>query len=143
MLLLSVRSAHSQTAADIEKLLDAEEITCSQAAYFVLAAALENPPQNPEAAFTLARENGWLPAKAEGGNITLGGLSLLMMKAFNQRLAQAGGLMYRLFPGSRYAYRAMASHGFIEGRTYPGQNVSGGQFLRILEKVIAGEGTKQ
>jgi hypothetical protein len=144
MLLLSVKAAHDQTAADIEKLLDVEEITCSQAAYFVLAAVMENPPPNPEAAFVLAHENGWLPAKAEsGGGITLGGLSLLMMKAFNQQLAQASGLMYRLFPGSRYAYRAMASQGFIEGRAYPGQNVSGGQFLRILERVITGEGTKQ
>jgi hypothetical protein len=138
MMLFAVKAVHGQTAVDIEKLLDAEEITCSQAAYCVLAAALENPPPNPEAAFALARENGWLPAKAEGSsNITLGGLSLLLMKAFNQRLAQAGGLMYRLFPGSRYAHRAMANQGFIEGRAYPGQNVSGGQFLRILERIIA------
>jgi hypothetical protein len=34
-------TAQGQTAADIERLLDAQEITCSQAAYFVLAASLE------------------------------------------------------------------------------------------------------
>jgi hypothetical protein len=134
MLLLSAMAAQGQTAADIERLLDAQEITCSQAACFVLAASLENPPPGPEAAFALAREKGWLPAKAEGmSGITLGGLSLLMMKAFNIQ----GGLMYRLFPGSRYAYRAMASRGFIEGPAFPGQRVSGGQFLRILERVLA------
>jgi hypothetical protein len=42
--------------------------------------------------------------------------------------------MYRLFPGSRYAHREMTGRGFIEGRAYPGQNVSGEQFLRILER---------
>jgi hypothetical protein len=144
MMLFSTRAAHGQTAVDIEQLLDTKEITCSRAAYFVLAAAMENPPPNPEAAFTLARENGWFPEKAESDNsITLGGLSLLMMKAFNPRLTQTGGLMFRLFPGSRYAHRAMANRGFIEGRTCPGQNVSGGQLLRILEKVLSGEGTEQ
>jgi hypothetical protein len=136
MLLFSVKAAHGQTAADMERLLDAKELTCSQAAYFVLAAAMENPPPNPEAAFALAMERGWLPAKAEGG-ITLGGLSLLVMKAFNQHLPNAGGLLYRLFPGSRYAYRAMIGQGFIEGRAYPSLKVSGEQFLRILERVLA------
>jgi hypothetical protein len=94
MLLFSAETARGQTAADIEQLLDTKEITCSQAAYFVLAAVSEVPPPNPEAAFILARENDWLPAKAEGGNsITLGGLSLLMMKAFNQGLPQTGGAL--------------------------------------------------
>ena len=139
LLLLSAAAVRGQTAAEIESILDAGSITCSQAAYFVLTAALDNPPHNPQAAFALARENGWFPAQAEaGGSITLGGLSLLIMKAFDGQLAQAGGLMYRFFPGSRYAYRAMTSGGFIEGPAYPNQTVPGGQFLRILAKVLAG-----
>ena len=134
ILLFSATAARGQTAIDIERLLDAKEITCSQAAYLVLAAALENPPQNPETAFGMALENGWLPAKSEsGGGLTLGGLSLLMMKAFNIK----GGLMYRLFPLGRYAYREMTSRGFIEGRSYSAFTVSGEQFLRILENVLA------
>jgi hypothetical protein len=141
MLLFSVKAAYGQTtmptASDMESLLDTEEVSCSQAAYFVLAAAMENPPPNPGAAFAEALERGWLPAKAESGSgVTLGGLSLLVMKAFGRRVPNAG-LLYRLFPGSRYAYRALASQGFIEGRAYPSLKVSGEQFLRILEKILA------
>jgi hypothetical protein len=137
-LLLSV-AAYGQTAADMESLLEAGEITVSQAAYVTLAAALESPPENPEAAFDLAREKGWLPAKAEGGSaLTQSVLSLLVMKSFNLK----GGLLYRLFPGGRYAYREISGRGFIEGRSYPNLKVSGEQFLRILGKVIAEEGAE-
>jgi hypothetical protein len=127
-----------QTAADMESLLEAGGITCSQAAYFVLASALENPPENPEGAFAMALENGWLPGRAEGQNpLTLADLSLLIMKAFNLK----GGLMWRLFPGGRYAYREMISRGFIEGRAYPAMKVPGEQFLYLLGKVLAEGGT--
>jgi hypothetical protein len=133
MLLFSVMAAHGQTAAEMEGLLDTGEITCAQAAYFVLAAALEDPPQNPEAAFGMALEQGWLPGNSESsGGITLGGLSLLLMKAFGIK----GGLMYRIFPLDRYAYREMTSRGFIEGRSYSALKVSGEQFMGILENVL-------
>jgi hypothetical protein len=133
MLLLSAMPARGQTAAEMESLLDTGEITCAQAAYFVLAAVLENPPENPEAAFGIALEEGSLPAESErGGSITMGGLSLLIMKNFNIE----GGLMYRIFPFGRYAYREMTGRGFIEGRSYSTSPVSGEQFLRILENVL-------
>jgi hypothetical protein len=132
ILLFSVTAAYGQTATELESLLETGEITCSQAAYFVLAAA--ETPSNPEAAFAAAREKGWLPAKAESGDsITLGGLSLLMMKAFDLK----GGLMYRFFPGGRYAYRTMTSRGFIEGRSYSTLKVSGERFLQILGNILA------
>jgi hypothetical protein len=132
MLLLSA-AAWGQSAAEMEGLLDAGEITCAQAAYFVLAAALDDPPQNPETAFGMALEQGWLPANSKNGDsVSLGGLSLLLMKAFDIK----GGLMYRLLPFGRYAYREMAGQGFIEGRSYSTFTVSGEQFLRILENVL-------
>jgi hypothetical protein len=130
--------ARGQTALEMESLLEAGEISFSQAAYFTLASALENPPENPEGAFVMALENGWFPARAERGNpLTLADLSLLIMKAFNLE----GGLMYRFFPGGRYAYREMTSRGFIEGRAYPGMKVPGEQFLYILGNVLAQGGT--
>jgi hypothetical protein len=139
MLLLSAAAARGQTAAETENLLSAGEISFSQAAYFILASAPGNPPGNPEAAFTMAGEKGWLPARAESGSaVTLGGLSLLMVNAFNLK----GGLLYRLFPGSRYAYREMTSRGFIEGRAYPSLKVSGEQFLWILGRVLDEGGTE-
>lgn len=128
---------YGQTAADIENLLDTREITFFQAAYVILAAALETPPESPAAAFNMARRKGWFSARTKtSGAVTMRTLSLLVMKAFNLK----GGLLYRLFPGGRYAYREMVSRGFIEGRAYPSRKVSGEQLLWILGNVLAAEG---
>ncbi|MDR1428650.1 MAG: hypothetical protein LBI85_00035 [Spirochaetaceae bacterium] len=134
-MVLFAAAAYGQTAAETESLLDAGEISFSQAAYFTLASVVETPPDDPEAAFAEAGKRGWLPAGADGGgSVTLGDLSLLLVKAFNLK----GGLMYRFFPSSRYAYREMTSRGFIEGRAYPDLKVSGELFLRILGNILAG-----
>jgi hypothetical protein len=134
LLLLSAAPTRAQTAAEMERLLDTGEITYTQASYFTLASVLEAPPPNPAAAFALARERGWFPVNAEpGGPVKLKNLSLLMMKAFGLE----GGLMYRLFPGPRYAYREMTRRGFIEGRAYPLFTVSGERFLQILGNVLS------
>lgn len=136
-LILSASFVHAQTAAEMEGLLDTEEITHIQAAWFTLASVLETPPPDQAAAFALAQERGWLPANAEpGGPVKLRNLSLLLMKAFDLE----GGLMYRLFPGPRYAYREMKARGFIEGRSYPGFAVSGERFLQILGNVLSHTG---
>jgi hypothetical protein len=127
----------AQTAAEMERLLDTKETTYAQAAWFALASAEEDPPANPAAAFALALERRWLPENAEpGGFVKLKDLSLLMMKAFDIE----GGLMCRLFPGPRYAYREMTRRGFIEGRAYPGFTVSGEWFLQILGNLLSHAG---
>ena len=127
----------AQTAADLETVLQAPAITCEQAAWFTLAVALDEPPANPQAAFALALERGWLPAGARDTTpITCGGLAYLMMKAFDL----TGGMMYRLTGNRRYAYREMKSRGYITGRVYSGLAVSGEQFLQILGNVTDDEG---
>ncbi|MDR0720741.1 MAG: hypothetical protein LBF78_13985 [Treponema sp.] len=123
-----------QTAAEIEGILDTEEITYTQAAYFTLASAPGTPPTSQAGAFVLALERGWLPKNAEpDSSVKLRNLSLLIMKAFDLE----GGLMYTLFPGPRYSYREMTRRGFIEGRVYPGFAVSGERFLQILGNVLS------
>ena len=132
--LLSAAPIHAQTAADIEELLGTEAISCEEAAWLVLAVALETPPADRTAAFTLAREQGWFPENTEGAShITMSGLSLLLMKSFDL----TGGLMYRITGNRRYAFREMRARGFISGRAYPNFSVSGEQFLQILENVSA------
>jgi hypothetical protein len=130
-------TVRGETAADMERLLDAGEITCGEAAYFTLASTEDDPPQGPAAAFALAAGRGMFPKNAEqDGPLTMGSLSLLMMKAFNLK----GGLMYRLFPGVRYAYREITRQGFLEGRAYPNFKVSGGQFLLVLGTFLSRSG---
>ena len=125
-----------QIAAEIEALLEEKEISCDQAVYFTLAIALDTPPGGSQAAFDLAKERGWLPAKAEFSSpITMDSLSLLMMNAFEFK----GGMMYRFTKSSRYAYRELKSRGFLGERSYPTQTVSGEQFLEIMDYVTGGE----
>jgi hypothetical protein len=133
ILLLLALPAFTQTAAELEQVLDTGEIACDQTAYFTLASALENPPGEPLAAFNYAREQGWFPKNAEATEaINMGALSLLMTKAFDI----PGSLMYRFFPNVRYAYREMTNRGFIRGRSYPKLKVSGENFLHILGRLI-------
>ena len=137
LLLVPLAAGNAQSAQDTEQLLETTEITYTQAALYTLALVLDNPPEDGEGAFALAREKGWLPKQAEGGgSVTLGGLSLLVMKAFDLQ----GGLFYRLFGSSRYAYREMTRRRFIEGRAYSNLKVSGERFLAILANVLAAEG---
>ena len=135
--LLLLFPAFGQTSADIENLLAERAISFEQAAWFILASALNEVPDSSQAAFALAVERGWIPAKAESGNpITFNGLSLLLMKAFEIN----GGMMYRFTENKRYAYRELRSREYITGRAYSGITVSGEQFLQILGNIMSDRG---
>jgi len=128
----------AQTAAELETVLGTQNLTCAQAADFVLAAAADTSVKNTsKEAFEQAIAQGWFPrgTKPEE-NITLERLSFLIMKAFNIK----GGMMYTFFPGPRYAFRAMVSRSYIQGAADPGMKVSGERFLRILGKVLSAAG---
>jgi hypothetical protein len=135
--LLSGQIAAGQTAAELEDLLNTKEIAWAEAAYFTLGSSAEAAGVNGQArqaAFQFAREQGWLPKNAEAaGKARLGELSLLIMRSFNI----PGGLMYRLFHNARYAYREMKARGFIRGRVYAGDTVSGAEFLYILGEALS------
>jgi hypothetical protein len=137
----------AQTAAELDALLETSAATCAQAARFVLAsagitdagieAAFEEAALGEIALGEIAYEEGlarhWFPqGTAANDPITLGTLSFLMMRAFNIR----GGLMYRLLPGPRYAFRTMVSRSFIQGAADPAMSVSGERFLHILGNVL-------
>jgi len=128
---------HSQTAAELETIIDTESVTCAQAAWIVCNSAGDKADM--EAAFNQAVENGWLKTAAADDPITLGKLSFLMMQAFEIK----GGMMYSLAAGPRYAYRSMVSKSYIEGSSDPAMKVSGERFLLILGKVLDDKGEDQ
>jgi len=135
--LFMISPIFSQTPADIDSLLGEAEINGEQAAYFTLALALEKIPENPQAAFSLAREKGWLAADMQNtGKIDYSGLSFLLMNAFNIK----GGMMYRFTGSPRYAYRELKNRGIINGRVYSDFPVSGEHFLQILGNITDDEG---
>ncbi len=107
-----------QSNAVIDRLIAQEAATYADAYYMVQAAAghTAEPPS----------ESG------SERSISLGEYSYLIMQAFDI----PGGLMYRLFPGPRYATREIAYQGFIRGSEMPGRTISGREVLNILRRVM-------
>jgi hypothetical protein len=126
----------SQTAAELESILEKAASTNAEAAWFV-AGSVESGDSaefnSAEEAFEMAMSRGWLVKKAEPEKpITMEQLSFLMVKAFDIK----GGLMYRIISGPRYSYRTMVSRSFIQGASDPKFKVSGERFLLILGNVM-------
>jgi hypothetical protein len=125
--------AFAQTAERLDAILDTERVSFAQAAVIVLpAAGLLDPEVGEIRAFAAAAS--WLPRRAErDGAITMGELSHLVMRSF--RLT--GGFMYALFPGKRYAYRALAWRRLLPPNADPGRFVTGGELLHITGLVLS------
>jgi hypothetical protein len=121
----------AQTAAELDLLLEAREISFAQASRFVLVTAgVADDGTEAGDAYALARERGWLPKRAKpDAPVKLGELCALIMKAFGMK----GSFLYALFPGPRYAFRELDYLRLIPGRRDPGVRVSGERFLQILE----------
>jgi hypothetical protein len=121
----------AQTAEELDRILNTQVITSSQAAYFVLAAADILP--NDTNALAFAKDNRWLSAGKEAESpIRLGEVAYLIMRSFNLK----GGILYTLFPGPRYACRELVALQFIQGKTDPGARISGTEFLQLLGRVL-------
>jgi hypothetical protein len=113
--------------------LDTERVSFAQAAALILpAAGLLAPDAGEEAAFAAARD--WLPRRAERDiPIKMGELSHLVMRSF----ALSGGFMYAVFPGPRYAYRAMAWRRLLPPAPDPGRFLTGEELIHITGMVLS------
>jgi hypothetical protein len=121
----------AQSAGELEALLDSPALTWGQAARLVLTAAGREDLSEAEA-FAALQSMAKLPRRAAAGReITLGGLSLITMRAFGL----SGGL-YRIFPTGRYACRELVYLGIIQGRSDPAMKVPGEWAFRILGRVL-------
>lgn len=127
-------AAWGQSNEVIDSLLSEQEATLAKTAYLVLAAsgAIEDS-QTVDQAFTALQGLPWGFAAATPDQVvTFGSCSYLIMRAFEVR----GGLMYRLFPGPRYAARELAYRDAYRGRTSPGHVLSGREVADILGRVL-------
>lgn len=127
-------SVFAQSGAEIDGLLAESILSAQSAARFVLSAADKAPADiKPRDAFTLAKEKAWLPDWAlPQSALDLADLSFLIMSAFDME----GGLLYKLSPGPRYAYRELVYLRAIQGLSDPAMALSGERFLRILGRVL-------
>jgi hypothetical protein len=124
----------AQTAGEMDAVLESRALTYAQAARFILpAAGTAAEDVSAEAAFAAALGKGWLPQTAAAGDpARLDALALLLMKAFNLE----GGLLYRVFPGPRYAYRELVYKRIIQGRFDSSMFLSGEDFFRVLGRTM-------
>jgi len=137
-LFAAVLPLNAQSNTVIDALLDADPAAFGDAAYLVLSAAKVIPEKaTPKEAVWALQAGDWhIEGRPAKESITVGEYSFLLMQAFDVR----GGILYRLFPGPRYACRELAFLGLLEGSTAAGRRLSGGEAVRILSRFLERRG---
>ena len=138
MLLGAAAGLYAQSAKEVDLLLSDPRVSYARAARYILpAAGILSASASESDAFKAALEQGWLPDGADpAAPIRLDESAYLILRAFSLE----GGLMYRLFPGPRYAYRELVYRQFIQGRRDPAQPVPGERLVRILGRALDAKG---
>ena len=134
-------SLSAQTAAELDTLLETENVSIATAARFTMGSVGLLPAELSGAAaeasaYEEALSRGWV-RRGPDDAISLQNTAFLIMNAFELR----GGIMYSLFHNPRYAYREMLYRKLIQGRANSSMKVPGRRFLQILGRALnyAGE----
>lgn len=124
----------AQSAASMDAILEQEMLSFGAASYLLLAAQgeIEDDADFAQAAEMMADTQPVFSDKDADAALTLGEYSFLIMKVYGR----SGGLMYRLFPGPRYAVRELTFIKAVQGSAYPNAHVSGERAVRILERFL-------
>lgn len=130
----------SQSNDRIDELLRQGQARLDATAYIVLAAGGDIAETDTvEMAFSKARELGLtLPADAPESPVRVDALSFMLMKSLRLK----GGVMYRLFPGRRYAYRELVFSKVVNDKGGPARVISGDEVIRSLGYALELKGGK-
>ena len=124
----------AQSNARIDELLAQPTATLGHTAYLVLSAA--GRIEEDLSVGSAVREAQALGMIAEGATasdiVTFGQFSHLLMESFAVR----GGVLYRLFPGPRYAAREVVFHKWSRSDRSPREELSGEEVMRILSVYV-------
>jgi len=134
VLLAGAGSLWAQSNELLDDLFEEPATTLEQAAYLVLTAAGRIPDDSsPADAAASLTAQGWTVAERSADEpLTLGEYSYLLMQAFELK----GGVMYRIFPGPRYAGRELAYLQLIKGDTSPYRTFSGEEAIGIIGRLM-------
>jgi len=133
-------SAQSNEVMDM--FLSQNEADLGTSAYLVLAAM-----NVIDESSTVEETLSWMEQSGEygkisnmdaGRSISYGEFSYIVMET----LGQKGGLMYRIFPGPRYAAREVAYRKWIIGKSIPGRSLKPFEVINALITILEEEGTK-
>ena len=134
---------NAQTATELDRMLETKAVTVGFAARFAMDAAGLLPEGLSSStaetvAYEVARHRGWVKGESED-TISLQDMAFLLVNVFEIK----GGLVYRLFPNPRYAYREMIYRRLIQGRSYSNMELDGPRFLQILGRTLNYTGERE
>ncbi|MGI5100981.1 hypothetical protein [Treponema vincentii] len=140
---LTATASFGQSAERVDKILETEQATFGQAAYLIQTALNDS---SDELDFNTAfdrfkNENqNLIPDSVTAEEaISAKTYAFLLMKAFNVK----GGMMYRIYPCPRYAYRDLRYLGVIQANSDPDAPLAGSAMLQILGRIDAVQGGEQ
>lgn len=132
-LFLPVTATAQSTAARLDRITDAAELDYANAAYLAMAASGRlHADGDPDDALAALVDSGFTSPDDPGAALSLGEFSHMLMIAFDR----PGGLLYRVFPGPRYAQRELAHERVLRNDGNPGDTLSGTRALRIIGRLL-------
>lgn len=123
-------AAFAQNSQKVSALLESEEITKGQAAYFVCVYKniADEVATEDEAFSTLASQNLFGGGESADEAISLDKACFVIARVSDMK----GGVFYSLSHSARYAFREFKALGIVPSNAAPQQTVSGGEFLALL-----------
>ncbi len=124
----------AQSNTVIDELLEKERADFGRTSYMVLSASgLIEDNTTMEESIKYLTNQGWdMEYKEPGAYITLGEYSFMLMQYFKME----SGIMYKIFPGPRYAARELFYLKLIDGDGSPERFISGEEVIRILGRLM-------
>jgi hypothetical protein len=141
--LFTTATSFGQSAKRVDKILETEKATFGQAAYLIQTALNAGSDEiDFDTAFDRFKSGNQhlirdsvtaddvIPAKT---------YAFLLMKAFDVK----GGMMYRIYPCPRYAYRDLRYLAVIQGKNNPTASMTGTTMLQIFSRIDMVQGGEQ
>lgn len=136
--ILFVFSAAAQSSEKITEILKSEEMNFGQAAY-IIATYKSSVAEDADyaEAFQKLQEEGLISEKYESDDmINLATASFLCFRSMNLN----GGLFYKIFKNSRYAFKELQAKGALPKDSDPQYSVSGREFFGLFNACVEIEG---
>ena len=139
-LCLIAAASFGQSAQRVDTILETAEATFGQATYLIRTALNDDADETD---FNTAFDR----FKSEHQNLIRDSITaedviptktyaFLLMKAFDIK----GGMMYRIYPCPRYAYRDLRYLAVIQGKNNPNAPMTGASMLQILSRIDTVQG---
>jgi hypothetical protein len=133
-LLAAAAGLSAQSNELIDRLLEEEAASYGPAVYLIFTASgdLEEDAGETAAIAAVPAMRWGIEPKDPEEPISLGEFSYLLMRALDIE----GGIMYKAFPGPRYAARELKHLGFVPGSSAAGRTLSGSSAVHILGRAM-------